>query len=200
MPEATNQKSGSNAAPGRDEDLGDIFRTMRQALGMSPSELAAKLETGTATIAALERGALADLPEWPETQRVVTSYAALLELDCRPILRRVAAHKADATESPQPETGKSKGPEEKASVQVVEIVSGAFALIAVVFAAAVVAGVIYIVADGGDDGEKAASGAPAARQQATPGSTQDPTVPVSVRRVPLPPALEGPSGNETVDR
>jgi cytoskeletal protein RodZ len=199
MPEATNQKSGGDAAPGRDEDLGDIFRTMRQALGLSPSELASKLETGTATIAALERGALGDLPEWPETQRVVTSYAALLKLDCRPILRRIAIHKGADSEAPAPQPDKSKEPAEQTSVQIADIIAGAFALIAVVLAAVVV-GIIYIVVGGEDDGGKTTAEAPAARQQTSPESSPGPSGPVSVRRVPLPPTLEGPSGTETVDR
>jgi hypothetical protein len=42
-------------------------------------------------VQALEQGALYALPPWPETYRVVATYGTLLNLDVRPLLRRIYA-------------------------------------------------------------------------------------------------------------
>ncbi len=46
---------------------------------------------GADVVQALEQGALYALPPWPETCRVVNAYGALLNLDVRPLLRRIYA-------------------------------------------------------------------------------------------------------------
>jgi hypothetical protein len=54
-------------------------------------ELAARLGTRADVVQALEQGALYALPPWAETCRVVNAYGALLNLDVRPLLRRIYA-------------------------------------------------------------------------------------------------------------
>ena len=73
-----------------DEDLAVIFKEMRRALGLSMEQIAGRLATSAEIIAGLESGALPALPESSELHRIVTAYAALLGLDARPILRRIA--------------------------------------------------------------------------------------------------------------
>jgi len=76
----------------QDMDLAELFSEMREATGQSVGELARKLQTAPDAIEALECGRVADLPPWPETQRVVTAYAGLLDLDPDPMLRRIMLH------------------------------------------------------------------------------------------------------------
>lgn len=66
---------------GFDAQLGTLFQTMRAALSASPAEAARLLGTTTEVVAALERGDLEQLPEWPETSRVVRRYGDLLRID-----------------------------------------------------------------------------------------------------------------------
>lgn len=73
----------------RDNELAVIFREMRRASGVTEEQIAGRLATSVATIEALESGALSELPEWGELKRIVTTYAAQLGLDSRPILRRL---------------------------------------------------------------------------------------------------------------
>ena len=54
-------------------------------------ELAARLGTRADVVQSLEQGALYALPPWAETCRVVNAYGALLNLDVRPLLRRIYA-------------------------------------------------------------------------------------------------------------
>jgi len=76
---------------GQDAEVASIFRDMRQATGLTVPLLAFRLRTTERTIEALEEGALLALPEWPETSRVIMAYAAMLNLDARPVLRRIHA-------------------------------------------------------------------------------------------------------------
>lgn len=76
-------------APDVDEDIGRLFCEMRRAVGGTAEEIADRLRAEPTTIAALEEGAIRALPEWPETERVVSDYAALLSLDATPILDRL---------------------------------------------------------------------------------------------------------------
>lgn len=77
---------------GQDEELAALFRDLREALNASPEVLARQLDTTPDVIAALEQGNVLGLPAWPETDRIISSYAALLGLDASPILRRIIAH------------------------------------------------------------------------------------------------------------
>lgn len=101
-PRRTGAPSGSPAASARlrlrgikempgahDEEVAAIFRDIRQASGLNQGETARRLGTSERTVAALEDGALLALPEWPETSRIVLAYASMLNLDARPILRRL---------------------------------------------------------------------------------------------------------------
>jgi len=193
MTKTTEQQSANAGGPPRDDDVGDIFRTMRQALGLSPSAIAAKLETPIATITALETGALADLPEWQETSRVVTAYAGLLDLDCRPILRRIAIGKAVEVAGERVEPTKENGSEGLEAWQVGGFIAGLVVIFALVFAIA------YTRTGAPRNAGQSIEERPSARPVA-PQSPQAPSGPVTVRRVPLPPTIEGPSGEESVDR
>lgn len=75
---------------GHDDKIAEIFGEMRRAVKMSVEELAKRLDTRASTIESLENGAVSALPDWPEISRVVTTYANILNLDSRPILRRIA--------------------------------------------------------------------------------------------------------------
>lgn len=99
----------------RDEELAVIFKEMRRASGITQEQIAGRLATGVNTIEALETGALSDLPEWQEIKRIVTTYAAQLGLDSRPILRRMQGQLGvadDETASPEP---RQPAPEPQAS-------------------------------------------------------------------------------------
>ena len=102
--------------PDVDEDLGRLFCEMRRVVGGSAEEIADRLRAELTTIAALEEGAIRALPEWQETERVVSDYAALLSLDATPILDRLrsqlypqgpasAVAQASAGESAEVENG-----------------------------------------------------------------------------------------------
>lgn len=83
--------------PRRDRELAVIFTEMRRAAGVTKEQIAGRLATSVATVEALENGALSDLPDWSEVKRVVTTYAAQLGLDSRPILRRMESQIGGAT-------------------------------------------------------------------------------------------------------
>jgi len=74
---------------GYDAEVADLFRDLRAASGMSETDLAAQLATRLEVVQALEQGAIYALPPWPETCRVVSTYGHLLNLDVRPLLRRI---------------------------------------------------------------------------------------------------------------
>lgn len=76
---------------GYDAEVAELFRDLRAATTLSEMDLAARLGTRADVVQALEHGALYALPPWPETCRVVNNYGALLNLDVRPLLRRIYA-------------------------------------------------------------------------------------------------------------
>lgn len=76
---------------GYDAEVAELFRDLRVASGLSEADLAAQLATRLEVVQALEQGALHALPPWPETCRVVSTYGTLLNLDVRPLLRRIYA-------------------------------------------------------------------------------------------------------------
>jgi len=73
-----------------DERVAAIFQDMRKVAGLTPGQLAKQLNTRLGTIAALEKGAIGALPEWPETSRIIKAYANLVQIDAGPLLRHVA--------------------------------------------------------------------------------------------------------------
>jgi hypothetical protein len=74
--------------PGRDPQIAHIFRNMRAAMRLPREAIARRLATTQAVIEDLENGAVASLPHWPETVRIVRSYCELLGLDPQPLLWR----------------------------------------------------------------------------------------------------------------
>ena len=76
---------------GYDAEVAELFRDLRAATALSEMDLAARLGTRPDVVQALEQGALYALPPWAETCRVVNAYGALLNLDVRPLLRRIYA-------------------------------------------------------------------------------------------------------------
>ena len=76
---------------GYDAEVAELFRDFRAASNLSETDLAAKLATRVEVVQALEQGALFALPPWAETCRVVSGYGVLLNLDVRPLLRRIYA-------------------------------------------------------------------------------------------------------------
>lgn len=76
---------------GYDAEVAELFRDLRAASTLTEMELATRLATRVEVVQALEQGALYALPPWPETCRVVNAYGALLNLDVRPLLRRIYA-------------------------------------------------------------------------------------------------------------
>ena len=81
---------GINAMPaGYDAEVAELFRDLRAATTLSEADLAMRLGTRPEVVQSLEQGALYALPAWPETCRVVNGYGALLNLDVRPLLRRI---------------------------------------------------------------------------------------------------------------
>jgi len=85
------QARSRKAKPGhQDERIAAIFQDMRKVSGLTPGQLAKKLGTRLGTIAALEKGAIGALPDWPESSRVIKEYANLVQIDAGPLLRHVA--------------------------------------------------------------------------------------------------------------
>ena len=91
----------ANAGPtgepsaGRDEQVGQMFRNMRAAMGVSRETIARRLATSPSTIDNFEAGAISALPHWKETARIVRSYCELLRMDAR----------ADPQAHPRPAAG-----------------------------------------------------------------------------------------------
>ena len=76
---------------GYDAEVAELFRDLRAASNLTETDLAQRLGTRMEVVQALEQGALYALPPWPETCRIVNGYGALLNLDVRPLLRRIYA-------------------------------------------------------------------------------------------------------------
>jgi hypothetical protein len=89
----------SEPSAGRDDQLGQIFLNMRKAMNVSRETIARRLATRASTIDDFEAGAVAALPHWKETQRIVRGYCQLLRLDPEPILWRIRSQ-LDALSNP----------------------------------------------------------------------------------------------------
>ena len=76
---------------GYDAEVAELFRDLRAATALSEMDLAARIGTRPEVVQALEQGALQALPPWAETCRVVNAYGTMLNLDVRPLLRRIYA-------------------------------------------------------------------------------------------------------------
>jgi hypothetical protein len=92
---------GSLAAV-RDQQVAQMFRGMRQALKVPRETIARRLATSPSTIDNFEAGAIAALPHWRETSRIVRGYCELVRMDPEPILWRIRDQlQAMATQVPQ---------------------------------------------------------------------------------------------------
>jgi hypothetical protein len=89
---------------GYDAEVAELFRDLRAATALSEIDLAGRLGTRADVVQALEQGALYALPPWAETCRVVNAYGALLNLDVRPLLRRIYAQLESGIVGLQPKT------------------------------------------------------------------------------------------------
>lgn len=89
---------------GYDAEVAELFRDLRAATALSETDLAARLATRADVVMALEQGALYALPPWPETCRVINAYGAFLNLDVRPLLRRIYAQLEAGIVELQPKT------------------------------------------------------------------------------------------------
>lgn len=67
-------------------ETGLFFVQLRRYLGLTVDQAAASLYTHPSVINALENGVIADLPPWPQTCRIVETYAAMARLDPEPAL------------------------------------------------------------------------------------------------------------------
>lgn len=65
---------------------GRIFRHIRDTLRMTPRDLAARLGTTNLVVEALERSDVAQLPAWPEVERIVGAYANVARIEAAPLL------------------------------------------------------------------------------------------------------------------
>ena len=98
-------QSGSSAdAPdsGTYGQTGLFFVQLRQYLGLSLDEVAARLESYPAVISALETGTVDDLPPWSQTHRIVSAYAALAGLDPAPALHCLMLHVSPVPNEAEP--------------------------------------------------------------------------------------------------
>jgi hypothetical protein len=89
---------------GYDAEVAELFRDLRAATSLSEMDLAARMGTRPEVVQALEQGALFALPPWAETCRVVNAYGAMLNLDVRPLLRRIYAQLEAGIVELQPKT------------------------------------------------------------------------------------------------
>ena len=99
---------GAFDVAGRDANIGHIFRNMRAAMRQTREALARRLATTPAIIEDFENGAVASLPRWPETVRIVRSYCEILRLDPDPILWRI--HRQLQTTTPFADAPSRTGP------------------------------------------------------------------------------------------
>ncbi|MHA1572485.1 MAG: helix-turn-helix domain-containing protein [Alphaproteobacteria bacterium] len=70
-------------------EVGRFFLDLRQVFRISREKAAQQLATRVDIIAALEAGDVRKLPPWPETCRIVRTYAAFARLDPRPVLHSI---------------------------------------------------------------------------------------------------------------
>jgi hypothetical protein len=88
-------------------EVARFFQDLRGALRLTPAQTAQALATRVDIIAALEMGQISALPPWPETCRIVRTYAGFAGLDPRPVLHSLEQLYVAAPRAPAP---KAKGP------------------------------------------------------------------------------------------
>jgi hypothetical protein len=81
-------------------EIANVFVQLRHYLQISLHQAAALLNTDADIIAALESGAVRDLPAWPETTRIVRAYAGLANIDPGPVLRGLEALVRSSSRNP----------------------------------------------------------------------------------------------------
>jgi cytoskeletal protein RodZ len=99
----------------RDVQIGHIFRNMRLSMRASRDMISRRLATSPSTIDDFEAGAIAALPHWKETTRIVRGYCELLRVDPEPILWRIRSHLDAAAHHTKP---RAPAPERFAPVRV----------------------------------------------------------------------------------
>lgn len=88
-------------------EVARFFRDLRGALRLTPEQTAQALATRVDIIAALESGQIGALPPWPETCRIVRTYAGFAGLDPRPVLHSLEELYVSGPRAPAP---KVRGP------------------------------------------------------------------------------------------
>lgn len=83
---AAGQQTAADATLQIRADVAKFFIDLRRTIGATPIQAAQRLATSPQIIAALERANVGMLPPWPETCRIVMSYAAWAGIDGRPVL------------------------------------------------------------------------------------------------------------------
>jgi DNA-binding XRE family transcriptional regulator len=107
--------AGAEPSAARDEQVAQMFRGMRSAMGVSRETIARRLATSPSTVDSFEAGAIAALPHWKETARIARAYCELLRMDPEPILRRI--HDGLATLASQPRSAPPAAPRVLRSVR-----------------------------------------------------------------------------------
>ena len=82
-------------------EVARFFRDLRGALRLNPAQAAQALSTRVDIIAALEAGLIGSLPPWPETCRIVRTYAGFAGLDPRPVLHSLEQLFVEAPRRPR---------------------------------------------------------------------------------------------------
>jgi hypothetical protein len=85
------------------QEVGRFFQDLRRAFRASQSQIAERLATRIDIIAALEAGQVRSLPPWPETCRIVRTYASLAQLDPRPALTALEMLMGAEVHAPAPQ-------------------------------------------------------------------------------------------------
>jgi hypothetical protein len=81
-------------------EVARFFQDLRRAFRISQAEAAQRLATRGEIVAALEAGQIGGLPPWPETCRIVRTYAGFAGLDPRPVLNSMEMLFAMAPRAP----------------------------------------------------------------------------------------------------
>ena len=84
-------------------EVARFFRDLRGALRLTPAQAAQALATRVDIVAALEMGQIGALPPWPETCRIVRTYAGFAGLDPRPVLHSLEQLFTAAPRAPLPQ-------------------------------------------------------------------------------------------------
>lgn len=88
-------------------EVAHFFQDLRAALRMTPVQAAQALSTRVDIVVAFEAAKVAALPPWPETCRIVRTYASYAGLDPRPVLHSLEQlfHALPRTPAPEKRGG-----------------------------------------------------------------------------------------------